>query len=393
MGTFSRRAREGTRTCDKRVIIMDARTCMVASILILAAIASSEGAAPVEAKLAPVDKAASLVEAKGIYQSNYEAPIETTQQEVEDGADDVLDMLLQIPQKSTKTEAKLAPVDKAASLVEAKGIYQSNYEAPIETTQQEVEDGADAVFDMLLQIPTPTGEVTEIKERPPTADEAMMEKSDKEEPEPEDNSYDDDEPIGAGAGDFVEEGADDYEAPKEQPKQLQASTKVEEIQVEEAPKKAPVPMNMDSGLEQDKGAMLALNQEMTQRAGDQEALREAVEGKKRNWWDTAPKRSRDVKVPSTEVESIINPPLREMKRMEVRAEEGQSARKALAKVYIKAYHHLEHIGDTKEDRYQSVVKKEREKYEMDKIQGINPFSGKMKAWMAANEDDSRDEFA
>merc|ERR1711981_1237717 len=179
-------------------------------------------------------------------------------------------------------------------------------------------------------------------------------------------------------------GADDYEAPKEQPKQLQPSTKVEE-----APKKAPIPMNMDSGLEQDKGAMLALNQEMTQRAGDQEALREAVEGKKRNWWDTAPKRSRDVKVPSTEVESIINPPLREMKRME----EGQSARKALAKVYIKAYHHLEHIGDTKEDRYQSVVKKEREKYEMDKIQGINPFSGKMKAWMAANEDDSRDEFA
>merc|ERR1711934_674084 len=333
MGTFSRRAREGTRTCDKRVIIMDARTCMVASILILAAIASSEGAAPVE--------------------------------------------------------AKVAPVDKAASLVEAKGIYQSNYEAPIETTQQEVEDGADAVFDMLLQIPTPTGEVTEIKERPPTADEAMMEKSEKEEPEPEDNSYDDDEPIGAGAGDFVEEGADDYEAPKEQPKQLQPSTKVEEIQVEEAPKKAPVPMNMDSGLEQDKGAMLALNQEMTQRAGDQEALREAVEGKKRNWWDTAPKRSRDAKVPSTEVESIINPPLREMKRME----EGQSARKALAKVYIKAYHHLEHIGDTKEDRYQSVVKKEREKYEMDKIQGINPFSGKMKAWMAANEDDSRDEFA
>merc|ERR1711990_1379345 len=127
MGTFSRRAREGTRTCDKRVIIMDARTCMVASILILAAIASSEGAAPVEAKLAPVDKAASLVEAKGIYQSNYEAPIETTQQEVEDGADDVFDMLLQIPQKSTKTEAKVAPVDKAASsLVEAKGIYQSN---------------------------------------------------------------------------------------------------------------------------------------------------------------------------------------------------------------------------------------------------------------------------
>merc|ERR1712230_90371 len=100
------------------------------------------------------------------------------------------------------------------------------------------------------------------------------------EPEPEDNSYDDDEPIGAGAGDFVEEGADDYEAPKEQPKQLQPSTKVEEIQVEEAPKKAPVPMNMDSGLEQDKGAMLALNQEMTQRAGDREALREAVEGKK-----------------------------------------------------------------------------------------------------------------
>merc|ERR1711990_32271 len=118
--------------------IMDARTCMVASILILAAIASSEGAAPVEAKVAPVDKAASLVEAKGIYQSNYEAPIETSQQEVEDGADDVFDMLLQIPQKkSTKSEAKLAPVDKAASLVEAKGIYQSNYEAPIETTQQE----------------------------------------------------------------------------------------------------------------------------------------------------------------------------------------------------------------------------------------------------------------
>merc|ERR1719409_1581759 len=117
---------------------MDARTCMVASILILAAIASSEGAAPVEAKVAPVDKAASLVEAKGIYQSNYEAPIETSQQEVEDGADDVFDMLLQIPQKkSTKTEAKVAPVDKAASLVEAKGIYQSNYEAPIETTQQE----------------------------------------------------------------------------------------------------------------------------------------------------------------------------------------------------------------------------------------------------------------
>merc|ERR1711990_1016365 len=200
----------------------------------------------------------------------------------------------------------------------------------------------------------------------------MMEKSEKEEAEPEDNSYDDDEPIGAGAGDFVEEGADDYEAPKEQPKQLQPSTKVEVIQVEEAPKKAPAPMNMDSGLEQDKGAMLALNQEMTQRAGDQEALREAVEGKKHNWWDTTPKRSRDVKVPSTEVESIINPPLREMKRME----EGQSARKALAKVYIKAYikayHHLEHIGDTKEDRYQSVVKKEREKYEMDKIQGINP---------------------
>merc|ERR1712093_424287 len=75
-------------------------------------------------------------------------------QEVEDGADDVFDMLLQIPQKkSTKTEAKVAPVDKAASLVEAKGIYQSNYEAPIETTQREVEDGADDVFDMLLQIP------------------------------------------------------------------------------------------------------------------------------------------------------------------------------------------------------------------------------------------------
>merc|ERR1712216_1069811 len=158
MGDLLPCAREGTRTCDKRVIIMDARTCMVASILILAAIASSEAAAPVEAKVAPVDKAAS------IYQSNYEAPIETSQQEVEDGADDVFDMLLQIPQKkSTKTEAKLAPVDKAASLVEAKGIYQSNYEAPIETTQQEVEDGADAVFDMLLQIPTPTGEVTEIK--------------------------------------------------------------------------------------------------------------------------------------------------------------------------------------------------------------------------------------
>merc|ERR1711990_471612 len=97
MGTFSRRAREGTRTCDKRVIIMDARTCMVASILILAAIASSEGAAPVEAKVAPVDKAAS------IYQSNYEAPIETSQQEVEDGADDVFDMLLQVPQKEEKS--------------------------------------------------------------------------------------------------------------------------------------------------------------------------------------------------------------------------------------------------------------------------------------------------
>merc|ERR1712216_932565 len=97
MGDLLPCAREGTRTCDKRVIIMDARTCMVASILILAAIASSEAAAPVEAKVAPVDKAAS------IYQSNYEAPIETSQQEVEDGADDVFDMLLQIPQKEEKS--------------------------------------------------------------------------------------------------------------------------------------------------------------------------------------------------------------------------------------------------------------------------------------------------
>merc|ERR1719409_804388 len=133
---------------------MDARTCMVASILILAAIASSEGAAPVE--------------------------------------------------------AKVAPVDKAASLVEAKGIYQSNYEAPIETTQQEVEDGADDVFDMLLQVPTPTGEVTELKERRPDDNSFRP-----EEPEPEDNRFDEDEPIGAGVGDFVEEGADDYEEPKD----------------------------------------------------------------------------------------------------------------------------------------------------------------------------------
>merc|ERR1711990_997196 len=105
--------------------IMDARTCMVASILILAAIASSEGAAPVEAKVAPVDKAASLVEAKGIYQSNYEAPIETTQQEVEDGADDVFDMLLQVPEKVEKAklvEEKLAPNHN--------GMYAPEYVAP-----------------------------------------------------------------------------------------------------------------------------------------------------------------------------------------------------------------------------------------------------------------------
>merc|ERR1711934_1047171 len=95
-----------------------------------------------EAKVAP----AAL--SKSIYQSNYEAPIETSQQEVEDGADDVFDMLLQVPEKQSSTkEAKVAPMDKAAS------IYQSNYEAPIETSQQEVEDGADDVFDMLLQVP------------------------------------------------------------------------------------------------------------------------------------------------------------------------------------------------------------------------------------------------
>merc|ERR1711934_1077020 len=95
-----------------------------------------------EAKVAP----AAL--SKSIYQSNYEAPIETSQQEVEDGADDVFDMLLQVPEKQSSTkEAKVAPVHKAAS------IYQSNYEAPIETSQQEVEDGADDVFDMLLQVP------------------------------------------------------------------------------------------------------------------------------------------------------------------------------------------------------------------------------------------------
>merc|ERR1711937_764874 len=53
-----------------------------------------------EAKVAPVDKAAL---SKSIYQSNYEAPIETSQQEVEDGADDVFDMLLQVPQKEEKS--------------------------------------------------------------------------------------------------------------------------------------------------------------------------------------------------------------------------------------------------------------------------------------------------
>merc|ERR1712205_178759 len=91
--------------------IMEARTFMVTSILILMAIASTEGAVPVAAKVAPIDKAAS------IYQSNYEAPIETTQQEVEDGADDVFDMLLQVPQKESSTkEAKVAPVHKAASI-------------------------------------------------------------------------------------------------------------------------------------------------------------------------------------------------------------------------------------------------------------------------------------
>merc|ERR1712072_1161353 len=112
---------------DRAAVVLG--LCAVAAVLFVAEMTTeSEGlVSHLEAKVAPMDKAAS------IYQSNYEAPIETSQQEVEDGADDVFDMLLQVPQKQSSTkEAKVAPVDKAAL---SKSIYQSNYEAPIETSQ------------------------------------------------------------------------------------------------------------------------------------------------------------------------------------------------------------------------------------------------------------------
>merc|ERR1712072_1585169 len=82
---------------DRAAVVLG--LCAVAAVLFVAEMTTeSEGlVSHLEAKVAPMDKAAS------IYQSNYEAPIETSQQEVEDGADDVFDMLLQVPQKEEKS--------------------------------------------------------------------------------------------------------------------------------------------------------------------------------------------------------------------------------------------------------------------------------------------------
>merc|ERR1711939_113862 len=69
---------------------------------------------------------------------------------------------------------------------------------------------------------------------------------DDDEPEPEDDSFDRDEPIGAGAGDFVEEGDD------EMAEEFQADQKAAHIE----PKPPPAPVSI--GLKSDKGATIAL---------------------------------------------------------------------------------------------------------------------------------------
>merc|ERR1711959_552530 len=155
---------------------MEARSFTVASILILMAIASSEGAAPVEQKIAPI---APVSKSASIYQSHYEAPIETSGEEIEDGADDVFDMLLQVEAAPAKKKAaamaapkvqKAAPKvieEKLAPASGAQGIYEEEYMAP--PSGEETLDSMDSVFDAMVQVdatyedsrPTPEGEERE----------------------------------------------------------------------------------------------------------------------------------------------------------------------------------------------------------------------------------------
>jgi len=403
------------------------------------AIASSE-AAPVEAKVVPVEKAVPM----GIYASTYEH-VETSDQEVEDGADDVFDMLLQVPEKAKQVApAKVAPKVVEQKLAPPNGatIYEAEYMEP--PSAEETLDSMDSVFDSMVQVdatyedsrPTPNREQIERAEQhrahrvhaakkhaakkyyaarrhaakklakmvKPAKKKPMarrhggtpvkahtfhgkgvkdteLEEEDEEEPEPEDDSFDRDEPIGAGAGDFVEE--EDDEEPKEfqeeeeeeQPART-APAKVEVIE-EKASKAAPAPVHI--GLKQDKEATVALavDDEQTTVPGASNFNAPSQSGLAGDGF-------------SIGGGNIVNPAIHEMKAEEYQESKRRKQRRAKRNVLLKAYRKLEYAGDTKEEKYRRVKAADRATEELDEIQGIDPVSGRVKAWMSKCSDGADD---
>jgi len=344
---------------------MEARSFTVASILILMAIASSEGAAPVEQKIAPI---APVSKSASIYQSHYEAPIETSGEEIEDGADDVFDMLLQVeaaPAKKKAPAAKKAAPKKAAPKAKAAAKPKA---APKAATHKE---GAEPVKAHKFQTKA-SKQVTVLEETP---------EEDDDEPEPEDDSFDRDEPIGAGAGDFVEEGDDemaeefqaDQKAAHIEPK---PPAKLEVIE-EDAPKAAPAPVSI--GLKSDKGATIALAESKS--TSQNYAKRRAQVS------FAAPRRARYGGEDGFTMQrgNIINPAMGHvMKREEYQESQTRLKRRAQRNTLLAAYKKLEFAGDTKEEKYQRKIHADNAEIVLDEIQGINPDTGRREQWMAKN---------
>merc|ERR1711959_165281 len=342
--------------------------------------------------------------------------------------DEVFPMLLQVSEETKKAAAMASPkVSKAAPKVieeklaptsGAQGIYEEEYMAP--PSGEETLDSMDSVFDAMVQVdatyedsrPTPEGEEREdrkdhrghfkshkhmrhtkavhhakAKAKAATHKEGaepvkahkfhtkaskqvtVLEETpeDDDEPEPEDDSFDRDEPIGAGAGDFVEEGDDemaeefqaDQKAAHIEPK---PPAKLEVIE-EDAPKAAPAPVSI--GLKSDKGATIALAESKS--TSQNYAKRRAQVS------FAAPRRAR-----YGGEDGFI------MQREEYQESQTRLMRRAQRNTLLAAYKKLEFAGDTKEEKYQRKIHADNAEIVLDEIQGINPDTGRREQWMAKN---------
>jgi hypothetical protein len=204
-----------------------------------------------------------------------------------------------------------------------------------------------------------------------------------DEPEPEDDSFDRDEPIGAGAGDFVEEG-DDEMAEEFQKKADQKAAHIEpkppaklEVIEEDAPKAAPAPVSI--GLKSDKGATIALAESKS--TSQNYAKRRAQVS------FAAPRRARYGGEDGFTMQrgNIINPSMGHvMKREEYQESQTRLKRRAQRNTLLAAYKKLEFAGDTKEEKYQRKIHADNAEIVLDEIQGINPDTGRREQWMAKN---------